>query len=163
MCFIVSLIFAIMLQRIQSVYLGLAVLLSVGLFVWPIGSFSADNSELILSVFGLTTTKGEIITMTYPIVILTGIITFLLLFQVFNFKRRIRQIQTGIAVIVLIVFWYLINGIYIYHYFMDFDIFLSVKPSVGAFIPLAMIVFILLGNKYIRKDEELVRSVDRIR
>ncbi len=152
-----------MLQRIQTVFLGLAALLSVGLYVWPVGTFSVENGKIILSVFGLTNSAGNSITNTYPIAILTGIISFLLLFQIFSFKRRIRQIQTGIAIVVLIFVWYLINGIYVYSYFQEFNIMLSIDPCVSLFIPVVMVVLVLIGNKYIKKDEDLVRSVDRIR
>jgi hypothetical protein len=40
---------------------------------------------------------------------------------------------------------------------------LGIQPQLGAFLPLISIVFSFLANKYISKDDKLVRSMDRLR
>ena len=118
---------------------------------------------MILYVKGMQNNTGEAILSAYPYLILSGIITFLILFQIFNFKKRIRQMQTGKVIIILSILWYIMGGIYVFNYFKTFDVFSDGRPLISVFAPLLMIFFVYLANKRIRKDEDLVRSVDRIR
>jgi hypothetical protein len=37
------------------------------------------------------------------------------------------------------------------------------EKGIGVFIPIAVIVFLVLANKAILRDEKLVKSVDRLR
>ena len=37
------------------------------------------------------------------------------------------------------------------------------EKGIGMFIPVLSIVFLVLANKAIKKDEDLVKSVDRLR
>lgn len=37
------------------------------------------------------------------------------------------------------------------------------EKGIGIFIPLVVIVFLVMANKAIKKDEALVKSVDRLR
>ena len=39
----------------------------------------------------------------------------------------------------------------------------SPEKGIGMFLPLVSIVFLVLANKAIKKDEDLVKSVDRLR
>lgn len=152
-----------MWQRIQTVYLGIALILSAGLYFFPVAGFQGTEELVYLCVKGFKTAAGEGIVSAYPLLILTGILSFLILFQILNFKKRIRQIQTGKAIIALIIVWYILNAVYVFNYFRSLDIFTTIKPQIALFIPIGIIVFILLGNKNIQKDEDLVRSIDRLR
>jgi hypothetical protein len=152
-----------MLQRVQSVYLAVAFLFSLVLYIWPIAVFKTMDAKIILFVKGMENNNGDVIMNAYPYLILSGIISFMILFQIFNYKKRIRQMQTGKVIIVLTVLWYIMGGIYIFNYFKTFDAFLTGRPLISVFAPLLIIVFVILANKSIKKDEDLVRSVDRIR
>ena len=72
------------------------------------------------------------------------------------FKNRVKQIKIGKLAIAYWVIWAVIFVILS----LSID---NLKPSFGAIIPLLSILFIYLANKAIRKDEDLVRSIDRIR
>jgi hypothetical protein len=37
------------------------------------------------------------------------------------------------------------------------------EKGIGMFLPIVAIVFLVLANKAIKKDEDLVKSVDRLR
>jgi hypothetical protein len=37
------------------------------------------------------------------------------------------------------------------------------EKGIGMFLPIGAIVLLVLANKYIKKDEDLVKSVDRLR
>jgi 4-amino-4-deoxy-L-arabinose transferase-like glycosyltransferase len=90
-----------MLQRIQTVYLFIAFILTFALYAWPIAVFRTLDEKVVFYVKGMHNAAGENIASYYPYLILSGIISFLILFQVFNFKKRIRQMQTGKAIIIL--------------------------------------------------------------
>lgn len=152
-----------MLQRVQSVYLAVAFIAALAVYFFPIAVFKADSGLITLNFSGFQNEEAGFISKFYPLAILTGIMCFFILFQVFNFKKRIRQIQTGKAVIILSLIWYLIVGIFVFNYFRTFDILLSARPGVALFLPIVVIILVIIANKYIRKDEELVRSIDRIR
>lgn len=152
-----------MLQRIQTLYLFIAFLISFVLYIWPIAVFKTIDAKVILFVKGLQDKGGEVVANYYPYLILSGIISFLILFQILNFKKRIRQMQTGKVIIILILLWYVMGGVYVFNYFKTFDVFQYGRPLIAAFAPLLIILFVYLANKSIKKDENLVRSVDRIR
>lgn len=152
-----------MLQRIQSVYLFIAFLFSLVSYIWPIAIFKTLDTKIILFVKGMENSNGDVIVNAYPYLILSGIISFMILFQIFNYKKRIRQMQTGKVIIILSALWYIMGGVYVFNYFKTFDVFLTGRPLISVFAPLLIIVFIILANKSIKKDEDLVRSVDRIR
>ncbi|PLX22824.1 MAG: hypothetical protein C0599_05635 [Salinivirgaceae bacterium] len=152
-----------MLQRIQTVYLFVAFLISFALYIWPIAVFRTLDDKVILYVKGMHNAAGDNIASYYPYLILSGIISFLILFQVFNFKKRIRQMQTGKVIIILNLLWYVMGGVYVFNYFKTFEVFSQGRPLIAVFVPLLIILFIYLANKNIKKDEDLVKSVDRIR
>ncbi len=152
-----------MLQRIQSLFLLVAFIISIGFHIWPIAIFPSDSGELIFTVKGFLNNSGDIITLLYPFLILSAIISFLILYQLFSFKKRIRQIQTGKAIIILLILWYGVGIIHVYTYYQNFEVLLEATPHVTLFIPVAITILVLIANRYIHKDEELVRSVDRIR
>ena len=139
-----------MIQRIQSLYLFLAALSSAALsFVLP----------LWRSEQGATYAYQHI-----PLLILFLLSAGLSLVSIFDFKNRKRQFVTGRINLLMNLF------------LLAFILFTSVKGqggmkealshthySTGAVIPLLVVVLVALANKAIRKDDELVRSADRLR
>ena len=89
--------------------------------------------------------------------ILSGILS---LIAIFLYKNRIRQINSNRLNIVIN---FLLLGIIVYHLLsLPGGMHIS-KKGIGVFIPLLVIVFLALANKAILKDENLVKSVDRLR
>ena len=87
---------------------------------------------------------------------LTLLMLLLILFNLFNFKKRKSQFVLGRLIILLgfAVFFY--DG----YLFAQTE---PLKPGYALVAPLPVIILISLANKAIQKDEELVRSVDRFR
>lgn len=152
-----------MLQRVQTLYLLGALLASIVLYFSPIVVINTDTESLILYSWNILNSEGAIITNTYPLVLLSVIISFLLLFQIVNFKKRIRQLQTGKAIMLLCIVWYILGFIYILNYFNTLDSIQNFSIRLGSVPPILIIILVFIANKYIRKDEDLVRSIDRIR
>lgn len=144
-----------MIQRIQSIYLLIATLLSGGLIfllkLWVneqeanffvIDSFSSDNS--LLKVMAV-------------LFFVSAVLTFIAIFQ---FKKRQLQFVLG-RLSILINF--IILGIVVYFsQNLSGEIIVSEK-GIGLLIPILTILFVVIANKAIKKDEELVKSVDRLR
>ncbi len=136
-----------MLQRIQTVYLLIAVIIAAGLiFVFPLWENNAGEpvyaiDELI--AFGMFIASAAIS-----------------LVSIFMFKNRKLQFVLGRLNIILNLF---LLGVFVYWSLtLPGEMDISEK-GIGMFLPIISIVFIVLANKAIKKDEDLVKSVDRLR
>ncbi|HPW66869.1 MAG TPA: DUF4293 domain-containing protein [Salinivirgaceae bacterium] len=137
-----------MIQRIQTLFLLAAVICGVILFFIPVAS--AIDANGLIFVTGIEgSTKWYLHLIFYPCIILPFA-------QIFMFKNRVKQIKIGKLAIAYWIIWAVIFVILS----LSID---NLKPSFGTIIPLLSILFIYLANKAIKKDEDLVRSIDRIR
>jgi len=129
-----------MIQRIQSLYLLLAVLLSSGLLYVSHLTEYATSLESFFSVnYGFY------------------LIPFLTLITLLFFKKR--KIQ-GVLILLIILFTFFPIVLYV------LEIYNGVQASVlyaTVSVYLLNIIFLLLARRGIIKDEKLVRSIDRIR
>jgi len=66
----------------------------------------------------------------------------------------IQRIQTFYLALVVLV-----AGVF--PFFLS--LWLTVEKGIGMLIPVFSIVFLVLSNRAIKKDEDLVKSVDRLR
>jgi hypothetical protein len=147
-----------MLQRIQTVYLMLAFLVSALLFTQlPIAVFPfPDGGDIVFNIVG----KYEIIS-TLPLLLLNGALVLLSFISVFLYGKRPLQYK-------LCMFGFLINVILIIVMFFTADSMQSqlkveAQYKFGAILPLISMVLLILASKGIRKDEKLIKSADRLR
>jgi len=144
-----------MIQRIQSIYLIIAILIS-WLVAFLVPFWVDQNSEVIYltSLF-----KNEnLVFLSVPLLIIgSGIMSFASLLL---YKNRTRQI---IGNRLNIVINFLLLGIIVYHLLSLPGETVVSEKGIGVFIPLLVIVLLVLSNKAIIKDEKLVKSVDRLR
>ncbi len=129
-----------MLQRIQSVYMFVAFILTAFYAYMGYLGLIYPNCLKYTVLGGLT-----------AIIILTGI---------FLYKNRMLQVKLNyFSIFVLIV----LLGLSIYQNgFLSGEKQFSEK-DIKLLVPVISIVFLLIANKYIKRDERLVKSVDRIR
>ena len=163
-----------MLQRIQTLYL-LAVALTAALFLFlPISIYKVkqpDGNELLIKYdsWGLhqlpaKTGAPHIVETTLPVTVTAFLIIACALLSVFLFKRRRLQLMLGnlnmllLSGLVGLVFFYADNKVKIITGEAPFSI-----TYLGAYLPALSLILTFLANKAIKKDEELVRSADRIR
>ena len=136
-----------MLQRIQSLYLLMAAGISVGLiFMFPIwettgGSKVYAYNELLYLMLFLG----------------SGALSIL---SIFMFKNRKLQFVLGRLNIISNFF---LLGFFVYQSLNVSGETLVSEKGIGMFLPIISIVFLVLANKAIKKDEDLVKSVDRLR
>ncbi len=144
-----------MLQRIQTIYLIIAILLA-GVAAFMVPFWQNANNELVYLNSMLQT--EDIPLLAVPILFMvSALMTFL---TIISFKNRTKQIIYNRVNIVINFF---LLGIVVYHQLkLPGETFVSEK-GIGVFIPLLMIVFLALANKAIIKDDKLVKSVDRLR
>ncbi len=136
-----------MLQRIQTIYLLLAAGISGGLiYVF----------ELWKSVEGVKVFANEInyVFMAFLASALLSIIS------IFRYKNRKSQFMLGRLNIILNFF---LLGFFVYQSLSLSGETAVSEKGIGMLLPIISIVFLALANKAIKKDEDLVKSVDRLR
>ena len=92
--------------------------------------------------------------------ILFGLSTTLSLLSIISYKKRQQQFVIGRLNIILNLF---LLGLFVYRTLMSSGETLVSEKGVGMFLPIFSIVLLVLANKAIKKDEDLVKSVDRLR
>lgn len=142
-----------MIQRIQSIWLFLAALVMAGIFYFPLYKFS-----------GVPTTAGLTIGTDFFGIILAVLSMVLSVFTLIRFKNRKSQIGLcwlNILVTLGLQFWlfYGINR----HLATPAYSALNGYYWIGIFLPLVTLVFLFLAKAGIKKDEKLVKSLDRLR
>ena len=139
-----------MLQRIQTIYLILAAVVTGVLpFVFPLWK-QQTGTEIIDFYF-----MQE---MSY--VALFGLSTTLSIISITSFKKRQNQFVMGRLNIILNLF---LLGLFVYRLLTVSGETSVSEKGIGMFLPIVAIVFLVLANKAIKKDEDLVKSVDRLR
>lgn len=155
----------VMIQRIQSLYLFVATVLVALAAVFPLLLFQLEDQDVQLRAFLWETVLAEGETQQLHTLWSLGIsfcITALLDFVIiFFYKKRRFQIKlTHYAFILKIALCVVIAY---FAYIVNVENVVSIKPRVGILLILISMVFDWLAVKAIRKDENLVRSIDRIR
>ncbi len=137
-----------MIQRIQTIYLLLAfVVTGVLLFFFPLWTMS-DNKEYFFM-------QSQVYT------ILLGLSTSLTLLGVVSYKKRQNQFVIGRLNIILNL---ILLGLFVYRSLnLSGETPAVSEKGIGMFLPVVTIVLLVLANKAIKKDEDLVKSVDRLR
>jgi hypothetical protein len=154
-----------MIQRIQSLYLLLAIMALSMLFFFPLAELALNNGTFYIFRFnGLfqQTIKGEVLSvpsMALVIIILLNILICLL--AIFAFKNRQVQIRMCVFNIVFLLCSLGIIYFYIAFPFAKFQAIVNYK--VFALMPLVAVVLSFMAIKAIQKDEDLIKSIDRIR
>lgn len=151
-----------MIQRIQTIYLLIAVgleaiLAKVAVLKWT-GDTGFTISEKLMKYFSFhfnryTFSGGYI---------LMGVVIALWLGAVMSYKNRKSQMRLALAgVLVNIVLW----GKMLYNVitYPSSTAHLNFFQSPGIYLPILANVFAVLAYLAVKKDEELVKSLDRIR
>jgi len=129
-----------MLQRIQTIWTLLAVLAAVSLFV----------TGQDIDVFG----NIPVINISCIALVLAGALS------IFSFKNRKRQILLNTFSIIINV---LLIGVLAY-WLLNLSGGIQIpEKGIEPVFPLIAVICLLIANVLIRRDERLVKSVDRLR
>lgn len=96
------------------------------------------------------------------LLILFAVAGVLSLAAIFLFRRRQVQMRLAIFSAIALVVGIALGAIFFIQNSSDLGN-AEVNDQIGAFLPLAGIILVLLAYRFINKDEKLVRSMDRLR
>jgi hypothetical protein len=167
-----------MIQRIQSVFLLILVIAMVSVLFLPLWQKTnpATGEEVVLTAFSLmaqplavtdgataaaTSDLGE---NTMAIAGLTIIIALVALYEIFQYKNRFTQIKLGMLNSLLLAA--LLGTIFYYSSYVGDELVKTSTPGdyqAGFYLPVLGLIVNSLANRFIKRDEDLVRSVDRLR
>lgn len=143
-----------MIQRVQTIYLLLASIVSGGLiFVFNLWN-TIKEKIFVVDLFSREVFTLKVIPFMFIMSAILSLVT------IFLFKNRKLQFVIGRIIIMINLF---LLGLLIY-----LSLNLSGETSVsekgiGMFLPILAILLVVLANKAIKKDEDLIKSVDRLR
>lgn len=153
-----------MIQRIQTLYLLIGAILYSLLFFIPLNEMLAGGHLLELSINGLVeicSDKIDPIIDLYPLLILTSVSILLLTITIFLFKNR--KLQMRLSIYSTIIGLGITFLIFFYTYQIASTNQIQMGFSIGMLIPLSSSILSFLAYRAIKKDDELVKSIDRIR
>jgi hypothetical protein len=138
-----------MIQRIQTVYLLLTfVITGVLMFFIPLWTLNTGKAFYFV--------QDQVYT------ILLALSTMLTIVSIISFKKRQNQFVMNRLNIILNL---ILLGLFVYRSLnLSGETANAVsEKGIGMFLPIVAIVLLVLANKAIKKDEDLVKSVDRLR
>ncbi len=153
-----------MIQRIQTIYLLIALAFGASMFFTPQITFMAE-SEYVLNYLGINaieSTESSKSISTIALTILLVLTPLVSLSTIFLFKKRLIQIRLCAANIGL-----LIGTTALIYYFGSVGSkelsATTMSYNISMIFPIAGAILSFLAIRAIGKDEALIRSMDRIR
>jgi len=144
-----------MIQRIQTIYLLLVLILSGGVsFIVLLWTNMAGNNYYLTNM--INSSEWDLISIPIGFIV-SALLSF---WSVLKFNNRKEQIKLNRFNIVSNLY---LLGIFVYQLLTLSGESKISEKGIGLFLPVVAIVFLVLANKAIQKDEELVKSVDRLR
>ena len=137
-----------MIQRIQTIYLLLAfVVTGILPFFIPLWTMTGGSAYFFMQ--------------NQVYVVALGLSTTLSLLSIVSYKKRQNQFVIDRLNIILNL---ILLGLFVYRSLnLSGGTAAVSEKGIGMFLPIVAIVLLVLANKAIKKDEDLVKSVDRLR
>ncbi len=159
-----------MLQRIQTMYLSLSVISLALLLFFPLAAFYSEQLGsyrfYITGIRDMTHAGVVPFPAWYfsPLMVVALTVAVMATYTISLYKSRPKQIQlTNIAIMLNIL---LILGI-LYLYIPLIKKNTGIEPEyakyLGIYLPVIALMFLVLANRAIKRDEKLIRSSDRLR
>ena len=157
-----------MIQRIQTVFLALVAALGVVFSFVPVLGFNVTNGGgFIMNAYkSINVETGEVIAKNMGVGVLQGVVILLCIVIILMFKNRALQMKLAKFNILLIA----VQIAAIVMYSDTAKTAIGVNPEIitvaykfGCVIPLVSLILTYLSIRFIKKDDELVRSADRLR
>ncbi|CAI8355879.1 MAG: Uncharacterised protein [Flavobacterium sp. SCGC AAA160-P02] len=142
-----------MIQRIQSIYLLLIIFFSIGFtFIFKLW----EQSKTKVFAFDLFSDKN-ILVKSIPVLFITSAIIAII--SIFQFKKR--QLQFVLGRIIILINLFLLGILIFLSLNLPGEVFS--EKGIGMLTPIIVVLLSVMANKAIKKDEDLVKSVDRLR
>lgn len=161
-----------MIQRVQSIFLFIAIIIPIVLIFLPLGYLTTDGAQYVYNSISLKENipDGSSVIRLYYLafcLFLTAVLSGVALFM---YKNRVKQMQVvSITMIVFLITLMLVLWVcpdIVFKKFFgarmeDFTFTFNTVPLIIMIVIEAVCLF--MANRFIKKDEELVRSADRLR
>ena len=145
-----------MLQRIQSIFL---LLTSIAFFLLFAVNFASSEK----SYEGVFSDQIYNI-MDSPILIgLTVLGGILALINIFMFKNRPMQLRLGYILITLCILLPLVAFLLVFNEKGPQISYDTINDGFGIYLPILGLITTIIANRFINKDNKLVKSMDRLR
>jgi predicted MFS family arabinose efflux permease len=138
-----------MIQRQQTLWLLLAALASFFSFKFPFytGTLVEDNTPRFAELDGAS---------NFPLLILTGLSVLLAAIAIFLFKDRKTQLKLAIGGII-------IGVVILILYLTELKKFTAGNFALTAVLTAAILIGYIMAARGIRKDEKLIKSLNKLR
>ena len=160
-----------MIQRVQTIFLLLVSAFMILFLFFPVWiksdpvtgeSYKVFSTYLYHQAGAEASAELDILPWAYSgiVAVLTALIAII---EIFSYKNRLTQVKLGTLNSLLI------TGSLVWLVYLTYDAQNELLPDIlgqykmGLFMPAAALIWNSLANRFIRRDEKLVRSVDRIR
>lgn len=151
-----------MIQRIQSVFLLIITVLQLSLLFLPALSFNGTLNTVVLT--GLSVKAGGQM-LEFPVIYLVAIADLVLMsiMTVFQYNNRKRQMLFSKVLMGVSVAEMAVLAFYFIRMSRLENVSFNAANSLGLLFPPVCLVLAWMAYNRIKKDDDLVRSVDRIR
>ncbi|MBB4035172.1 uncharacterized BrkB/YihY/UPF0761 family membrane protein [Dysgonomonas hofstadii] len=150
-----------MIQRIQTIFLLLTAILMGVTIICPLLGID-DGSKFIQSFHSYGIGVFGSGCHTWGVLTFAVLGTLLPLINIFLYKKRKLQANIGLLTALCIIIFYVTFAVYLNAFLGKMDEYI-IQVQVGIILPVIALIFDLLAVSKIKKDEKLVKSLDRIR
>lgn len=144
-----------MIQRIQTVYLLLSLVCAILLYVFPFWQTASAGMDAGMEIIGGST---HLFLLPLPFLMVASHLV-----AIFSYKHRKRQKQFCTGNILLYLIFLLLAFLIIQIEHQVFQHFNVMEFRFGLILPIVGIVLNIMARNGIKKDEALLRSMDRLR
>lgn len=157
-----------MLQRIQSVYLGLSAVILIAFFFVPISSITVGDNLYVVKASGIYYQDNGNQIFETPLFALSAVLFFAAIMSIatiFQFKNRKMQIKLASLNLLLVVIALGLAFLRASDLPKDLasDGELVVNYAYTGFVLIVPLILLFLARMAIIKDDNLVKSLDRLR
>lgn len=166
-----------MIQRIQTVFLFLLAVAVISMLFLPLWSKSdaATGETVVLTAFNIKShvlnEQGEMgaagslpSRSSFAIAILAIAAALIAIFEIFQFRSRLNQMKLGL--LNTLVLAALLGTSFYYAAYVGNEMVAGTDNGTyhaGFYMPVVALLVNALANRFIKRDEDLVRSADRLR
>lgn len=158
--------FADMIQRIQSIFMGLAAVWAVAMVILDPVYFEMVASDTMYELKGqglFLITELEPQLSSYPVLAVLALLAIIPMGAILRFKDRKLQMKL-MRLNMLLALGFV--GLAVFYIDRSQNLIgeeTDITPSVWFYSVAIPIIFSFLANRFIKKDDDMVRSADRLR
>ncbi|MBR6979455.1 MAG: DUF4293 domain-containing protein [Prevotella sp.] len=153
-----------MIQRIQTIYLLVALLLTAVCLSIPVAVFEPEGmgGDVVMYNLWMNMADGTRVFTPWPLFALLLLTCPLCVFAIFTYKNRKLQAGLCLSCFLLDFIWIGVFSLMFYLKIADPDVKIG-NIVFGTGLPFLAAVFFFLARRGIKKDDKLIRDMDRIR